>query len=101
MYTKTVEPITFYKDRNVTKLQNYGEIPIVPDKAKIDKPIAIREVMQFSEDKKKEYVAIKLSQLINASTVSLTTRNRLLEAIDGLKFYVYQTEEWNKAYTVK
>ena len=95
----TPEPITVYKDRNITKLQSYGKLPKIPPKAKIDKPIAIREAIQLPNDKRREYVAVKTSQLVNASKVSLTTRNRLHEAVDGLKFYKYQNTEWNKTYT--
>ncbi len=93
------EPITVYKDKNVTMLQTYGEIPKIPPKAKIDKPISIQDAMYLPEQKRKDYVAVKLSQLVNASKVSLMTRNRLYEATDGLIFYTYQVAEFNKTYS--
>ena len=85
-------------ERNITKLQTWGNIPKVPNKAKIDRPMAIRDICKLEQSKRKHYVAVRLTQLVEASTTSLTTRNMLQEAIDGLQYYEYVVKEWNKAY---
>lgn len=96
--TNTPEATVVYADRNITKLQKWGKIPKVPEKARLGAPISIREVVMMPKPKQALYVAVIKTQLQHASKTSLIVRNRLYQALDGIAFYEYQVDTFNKAY---
>ena len=84
-----------YKNRDLPKQQLWTSTLKVPPRAKIDRPLPIKEIVK-NKSQWHLYKAVKGKQLKKASITTQEVRNALDERDRGLGFYNYQAKELNK-----